>query len=553
MTTMRITTRYPHPHTNERNSKTHLRHLGHRHLLLAVTALLLLQLLQLLHLLQPCAPTQSNHATALKQTLQIHVNVTKNTHIKQRRPNTTRGLRRPPRSMLKLPKGTRDFGPQDMALTMALIDKVKTAFKIHGAVEICTPVFETTDALKNKYGEESKLIFNLQDEGGEALSLRYDLTVPLARYMGSHNLDKIKRFQIGKVYRRDQPTLNKGRFREFYQCDFDICGSNLAKMAPDAEVIKAMEDALESLKLDYTISVNHRGLLSALANISGIPSSLFVSVCASIDKLDKKDPEFVIQEIVQKGVSLSSAMDFVSRVTLQIDKGVSGVSGMLDRILEQNQKLSQIPKAIQALEDLRLLTQYLQQMDGLGRVRLDLSLARGLDYYTGVIFEAKLNHKVGVGDGVGVGIGSIGGGGRYDNLIGMFGSKQIPAVGCSIGIERILAYLISIRDSNLKARRPKPSSNATTEANDATTQATDATPQANDPRNQRSFNGPTQASVLVATIDVPIQHKMRLCSELWRGGISAQMIHTHQMKPRKAIEYALDQQVHILLLLSLYC
>jgi len=445
--------------------------------------------------------------------------------------------------MLKLPKGTRDFGPQDMALTMALIDKVKTAFKIHGAVEICTPVFETTDALKNKYGEESKLIFNLQDEGGEALSLRYDLTVPLARYMGSHNLDKIKRFQIGKVYRRDQPTLNKGRFREFYQCDFDICGSNLAKMAPDAEVIKAMEDALESLKLDYTISVNHRGLLSALANISGIPSSLFVSVCASIDKLDKKDPEFVIQEIVQKGVSLSSAMDFVSRVTLQIDKGVSGVSGMLDRILEQNQKLSQIPKAIQALEDLRLLTQYLQQMDGLGRVRLDLSLARGLDYYTGVIFEAKLNHKVGVGDGVGVGIGSIGGGGRYDNLIGMFGSKQIPAVGCSIGIERILAYLISIRDSNLKARRPKPSSNATTEANDATTQATDATPQANDPRNQRSFNGPTQASVLVATIDVPIQHKMRLCSELWRGGISAQMIHTHQMKPRKAIEYALDQQI----------
>jgi len=180
---------------------------------------------------------------------------------------------------------------------------------------------------------------------------------------------------------------------------------------------------------------------------------------------------------------------------------------------------------------------------GLGRVRLDLSLARGLDYYTGVIFEAKLNHKVGVGDGVGVGIGSIGGGGRYDNLIGMFGSKQIPAVGCSIGIERILAYLISIRDSNLKARRPKPSSNATTEANDATTQATDATPQANDPRNQRSFNGPTQASVLVATIDVPIQHKMRLCSELWRGGISAQMIHTHQMKPRKAIEYALDQQI----------
>ena len=163
-----------------------------------------------------------------------------------------------------------------MAIRKVVFDKVTDVFRRNGAVEIDTPVFELKETLTGKYGEESKLIYDLEDQGGELLSLRYDLTVPFARYMAIKNIQHIKRFQISKVYRRDQPQMTKGRYREFYQCDFDIAGS-YDSMLPDAEVIQVVHCILKELELGstFTIKVNSRKILDAMVDLSGAPKSKF--------------------------------------------------------------------------------------------------------------------------------------------------------------------------------------------------------------------------------------------------------------------------------------
>lgn len=187
----------------------------------------------------------------------------------------------------KIPKGTRDFIPIQMALRKKAFKTITDVFLKHGAVEIDTPVFELKETLTGKYGEDSKLIYDLQDQGGELLSLRYDLTVPFARYLALKNISNIKRFHIAKVYRRDNPALSKGRFREFYQCDFDIAG-NYDLMLPDAEVIKVLDEILTNLCLgEFVIKVNSRKLLDAMVELSGAPKQKFKQICSSIDKLDK--------------------------------------------------------------------------------------------------------------------------------------------------------------------------------------------------------------------------------------------------------------------------
>ncbi|XP_012346629.1 histidine--tRNA ligase, cytoplasmic isoform X2 [Apis florea] len=335
----------------------------------------------------------------------------------------------PSKLVLKTPKGTRDYGPEQMALRLAVLDKIVTVFKRHGAETIDTPVFELKEVLTEKYGEDSKLIYDLKDQGGEILALRYDLTVPFARYLAMRKISSIKRYHIAKVYRRDNPSTTRGRYREFYQCDFDIAGQ-YDPMIPDAECIRVISEALQCLNVGpYTIKLNHRSLLDGIFATCGVPNDKFHAVCSSIDKLDKNSWSEVKREIVEeKGLSESSAD--------KIGTYVSQSGGMeLIYELKKDNELMKHESAVNGLESIELLFKYCKIFQVTDKIIFDLSLARGLDYYTGVIFEAILT-----GDEVGV--GSVAGGGRYDNLVGMFDKKKsIPCVGLSLGVERIFNVL----------------------------------------------------------------------------------------------------------------
>ena len=184
---------------------------------------------------------------------------------------------------LKTPKGTIDYDGQQMKIREYCINLIKDVFKKHGAEQIDTPVFELRDILMNKYGEDSKLIYDLADQGGEKCSLRYDLTVPFARYVAMKNIKSIRRYQIAKVYRRDNPVITKGRFREFYQCDFDIAG-NYDLMVSDAECLYILSDILTKFSIgDFTIKINHRILLDSIFEICGVPIDKYRLISSSID------------------------------------------------------------------------------------------------------------------------------------------------------------------------------------------------------------------------------------------------------------------------------
>lgn len=183
----------------------------------------------------------------------------------------------------------------------AMFSKILTVFKRHGAVTIDTPVFELKEILSGKYGEDSKLIYDLQDQGGELCSLRYDLTVPFARYLAMNRQHQnFKRYQIAKVYRRDNPSVNKGRMREFYQCDFDIAGT-YDPMIPDAEVIRVAVEVLESLDIgDFTVKINHRKILDGMFEVCGVPEDKIRSISSAVDKLDKMEWELVKKEMTEE-------------------------------------------------------------------------------------------------------------------------------------------------------------------------------------------------------------------------------------------------------------
>lgn len=202
-------------------------------------------------------------------------------------------IRNEERRRPKCAKGTRDMTPLQMAIKEQAFDIIKGVFKKHGATEIDTPVFELKETLTGKYGEDSKLIYDLEDQGGELLALRYDLTVPFARFMAEKGLTSLKRFHIAKVYRRDQPQMSKGRFREFYQCDFDIAGS-YSPMLPDAEVLAVVCEILTKLDIgSFVLKLNHRKFLDAMIELAGCEKRKFKSICSSIDKLDKEPWEKV--------------------------------------------------------------------------------------------------------------------------------------------------------------------------------------------------------------------------------------------------------------------
>ncbi|KAH7301584.1 hypothetical protein KP509_23G033300 [Ceratopteris richardii] len=313
-----------------------------------------------------------------------------------------------------------------MAIREKVFGIVTGVFKRHGGVAIDTPVFELKETLTGKYGEDSKLIYDLADQGGELSSLRYDLTVPFARYLATKKLTSMRRYHIAKVYRRDNPA--RGRFREFYQCDFDIAGQ-YELMVPDFEILKIATELLDKLNIgSYEVKLNHRRLLDGMLEICGVPAEKFRTICSSIDKLDKLPWEDVKKEVQDKGLS-EEAADKIGTLVVKRGKPLE----LLEELMRDDSPFRGNAASEQALSEMKQLFSYMEVGKCLDRYVFDLSLARGLDYYTGVIFEAVFTGTVKMG--------SIAAGGRYDDLVGMFSGLQVPAVGMSLGIERVFAIM----------------------------------------------------------------------------------------------------------------
>lgn len=347
-----------------------------------------------------------------------------------------------------IPKGTRDFSPAEMVKRNFIFDTIKAVFRKYGYQEIQTPSMENLDTLTGKYGDEGdKLIFKILNSGDylakvspEELqaadakkliskisekALRYDLTVPFARYVVMHQNDialPFKRFQIQPVWRADRPQ--KGRYREFYQCDADVVGSD--SLLNEAEFVLIYQEALSNLGLkDFTIKINNRKILSGIAEIIGKPE-LIVDMTVAIDKLDKIGMDGVVKELLEKGFCESD---------IEKLKPIIELDGWEDEKLSKLKTiLINSPVGLKGIEELETIFGYVSAFQCpeskflSPNLELDLTLARGLNYYTGAIFEVKSNE---------VAMGSIGGGGRYDDLTGMFGLKDLTGVGISFGADRI--------------------------------------------------------------------------------------------------------------------
>ena len=422
-----------------------------------------------------------------------------------------------PKVIAKPPKGTRDIGPESMYIREQAFSIITKIFRSHGAVSIDTPVFELREVLQNKYGEDSKLIYDLSDDmssdTGEKLSLRYDLSVPFARYIASNNVKAIKRYHIGKVYRRDRPAMDRGRFREFYQCDFDIAGDH-PSMIPDAEVLVVMMEMFDALASQtsfhkeaigsYEIKISHRVLLDGILKLCGVPENLVRTICSAIDKLDKSPWEVVRTEMLEKGLSEVTADRIHPFVKLH---------GNGEEILEKLRENEGLVETCgKALEQMETLFAYVKCMrNGMpNRLSFDLSLARGLDYYTGVIFEAVLKNQ---------NLGSIGAGGRYDNLVGMFRKNSIPCVGCSLGIERIMNLMVQAADKQAKAESP----------------------------DGKGVVRATSTDVLVATIGKgTMTERLALSAELWRQGISAEFCYNANWNMTKQVTRAVTSGIPLM-------
>ncbi|KAF2274965.1 histidyl-tRNA synthetase [Westerdykella ornata] len=352
---------------------------------------------------------------------------------------------------LKVPKGTRDWVGDDVALRDSIFSKITDVFKRHGATSLDTPVFELRDILAGKYGEDSKLIYDLADQGGEICSLRYDLTVPLARYLAMNpSIQTFRRYQIAKVYRRDQPAMTKGRMREFYQCDIDIAGA-YDPMIPDAEILRIVNEVFDGLGWEqYTIKINHRKILDGIFKVAGVPEPLIRSISSAVDKLDKISWEDVKKEMLEKGLQENVADTIGGYVKFK------GGNDVID-LIKGDEKLFASEDIKAGVQDMELLFTYLKAFDAMDRISFDLSLARGLDYYTGVIYEVVTEgsappKNAAKGSEAAVGVGSVAAGGRYDQLVGMFSGKPIPCVGISFGVDRIISVVQAQKKVTAKAK-----------------------------------------------------------------------------------------------------
>ena len=345
-----------------------------------------------------------------------------------------------------LPKGTRDFGPIQMARRNYILDAIKATFQLFGYQQIETPAMENLSTLTGKYGDEGdQLLFKILNSGdflkelspedlpkGSAANLnklsekglRYDLTVPFARYVAMNRNElsfPFKRYQIQPVWRADRPQ--KGRYREFYQCDADVVGTD--SLLCEAEIIGMIRQVFTKLGLtQYSIKINNRKILTGIAEAIGADGKEG-PLCVAIDKLDKIGWEKVQEELQQRGFENDSLDRLAPLVNLK--EGVSARMEVLSGFLNNS------PTGLQGLQELEEVFGLLERMGtNLDHVDFDPMLARGLSYYTGAIFEVKVH---------GVSIGSVSGGGRYDNLTGVFGLPGVPGVGFSFGVDRLYDVL----------------------------------------------------------------------------------------------------------------
>jgi histidyl-tRNA synthetase len=346
-----------------------------------------------------------------------------------------------------IPKGTRDFSPEEVSKRQYIINTIKTQFELFGFQPIETPSFENSDTLMGKYGDEGdRLIFKILNSG-EYLSkigddiyqqknegqltplisekaLRYDLTVPFARYVVQHQNEidfPFKRYQIQPVWRADRPQ--KGRFREFYQCDADVVGSD--SLWQEVEFIQLYDAVFTALKLKgVTIKVNNRKILSGIAEVIGAKDKL-IDFTVALDKLDKIGEDKVKEEMISKGISEKGIQLLEPLFNLSGDFGT--------QIYKLKEILGVSSEGLKGIEELEFINTAISKL-GLktANLKLDVTLARGLNYYTGAIFEVSAPK--------GVEMGSIGGGGRYDDLTGIFGLSNVSGVGISFGLDRI--YLV---------------------------------------------------------------------------------------------------------------
>jgi histidine ammonia-lyase len=277
------------------------------------------------------------------------------------------------------PRGMVDFGPRDMLLRRKVFAQIQDIFKRRGVDQLETPVLEKREVLFGKYGDESqKLVFDLNYETGANCTMRFDLTVPFARYMAQNNLKTLRRFQFGPVFRRDNPSLEQGRYRGFYQFDMDIAG-HFDKMVPDAEVVKCMSDVLESFKFDFKIKFSHKGLLDLILNLCGVPLSKSMTAASSLDKLDKEPWDRIEVELLNKGLD----QDVVANLKHHIL--VRGPPRSVLQVLQE--KYVDHVEIMAILADIDILFNYLDAFECLNKLEFDLSLARGLRYLSERILE----------------------------------------------------------------------------------------------------------------------------------------------------------------------
>ena len=331
---------------------------------------------------------------------------------------------------LQLPKGTRDFSPEEKILRDRIIGTLEEVFELYGYAPLETPVLEKFDVLSSKYAGGAEILketFRLTDQGKRELGLRYDLTVPLARYMGINPSIKMpfKRYQIGDVF-RDGPVAS-ARYRQFTQCDVDIVGSS--SMATDAEIVSLAYAAFCRLNLQACVKLNSRKLLNDILDYCGLEKSRQESAILSIDKLGKFGHEYVKNELKAQKID---------------EKKINTLLGMISLKGANEEKISQLKKFLKNSCGLNEIAELLSYVKSMGiEADFDISLARGLSYYTGTVFEAVLkNSSV---------ESSVCGGGRYDGMIGaLLGKGSCPAVGISFGLDRIYDALAEKQDSKKK-------------------------------------------------------------------------------------------------------
>ncbi|MDH4129210.1 MAG: histidine--tRNA ligase [Spirochaetota bacterium] len=335
-------------------------------------------------------------------------------------------------------KGTRDYLPNEMIQRNFMVSIIRKVFEKYGFVPLETPAIEYLDILMGKYGEEGdKLIYKLDYKGGSVAGMKYDLTLPLARVIAQYKdlTFPFKRYQIQPVWRADRPQPNQGRFREFYQCDADIIGSN--SIIADAEIIAMTHEILDLLNIGrFVIRINHRKILMGITEYVGLSVEKEIDLCRAIDKLDKIGMDGVKEELATHGFSDSAMEKIINILSIQGDYS--------EVLKEFKTMLSHSETGLIGVNELDFIFNTLINNFNIprDRLKLDLYLARGLDYYTGAIYESNsldLSH-----------IGSLTGGGRYDRLVGSISGNDVPAVGATVGLDRIYTVLNQLKKVETK-------------------------------------------------------------------------------------------------------